>query len=563
MIITNGQPFRAVPRRAMTSQDLEEALALRSKNLCWVVSLFLLTSSPGILNAMHINSYVFLAELPTYSWCKIPALANTNWTGEEIRQISSPSPEAQENCVMYDWNYTMLSNLSFPEALNYTSTHEKPSETTCRWGYSYIEEMSSITTEWDLVCDNTPLRSTVQVAVAVGKFAGSFCFAMLADKFGRRVIFLLCCVLYMIAAPAVAMSPYYYFMLAMRLAVGVAGAGVYEVGYTILSEMTLTKHRAVLGCLYNISYAVGITVLPLLAYFSTSWGMLQWCMSFPGFLLLIHCWFMPESPRWLLNHKRYKEALKVLYGSKIPEGVSVPQEDDDSKAERAAKCNHLWYKKVFSSIMKLFQLFSSAELISRISLCHLGWFTASFSYFMIALNGDNFHFNKYLYIALNGIFEAPGYLLPIFMNYRLGRKSSCVILYSIAGFALLIILALPKGAPVVTVALIGRLCSAAMFAEIILYTSELFPTCVRNTAIGTSLTQAQVGTIAAPFVVDILGQKAWYFPSTLCGILCVFTAASILVLPETKNYPFPDTMEDIKNAPPEQKVSFRRCCTFR
>ncbi|CAB0002798.1 unnamed protein product, partial [Nesidiocoris tenuis] len=51
----------------------------------------------------------------------------------------------------------------------------------------------------------------------------------------------------------------------------------------------MTKHRTWLGCLYNISYAVGITFLPVLAYFSSSWRALQWYMSIPGFMLLIHC----------------------------------------------------------------------------------------------------------------------------------------------------------------------------------------------------------------------------------------------------------------------------------
>ncbi|CAB0007573.1 unnamed protein product [Nesidiocoris tenuis] len=72
----------------MNSQDVNDALELRSKNLCWIISLFLLTSSPGILNSMHINSYVFLAESP-HTWCKVPPLIAANWTAGEIRTISS------------------------------------------------------------------------------------------------------------------------------------------------------------------------------------------------------------------------------------------------------------------------------------------------------------------------------------------------------------------------------------------------------------------------------------------------------------------------------------------
>lgn len=54
----------------------------------------------------------------------------------------------------------------------------------------------------------------------------------------------------------------------------------------------------------------------------------------------------------------------------------------------------------------------------------------------------------------------------------------------------------------VAMALLGRFCIAAVFAVIILQTSELFPTVNRNSAIGTSLTVCQLGAIAAPYIVD-------------------------------------------------------------
>ena len=57
---------------------------------------------------------------------------------------------------------------------------------------------------------------------------------------------------------------------------------------------------------------------------------------------------------------------------------------------------------------------------------------------------------------------------------------------------------------ILCVALLGRFCISAVFAVIILHTSELFPTTNRNSAIGTSLAMSQFGTVAAPYIVDIL-----------------------------------------------------------
>ncbi|KAG8253212.1 hypothetical protein J6590_039551 [Homalodisca vitripennis] len=87
---------------------------------------------------------------------------------------------------------------------------------------------------------------------------------------------------------------------------------------------------------------------------------------------------------------------------------------------------------------------------------------------------------------------------------------------------------------ILIVAMLGRFADSTVFAVIILYTSELFPTSNRNTAIGTSVAVSQLGSICAPYVVDIMGRYVWYIPSTLCGCLAVFSALLILLLPETQ-----------------------------
>jgi MFS family permease len=53
-------------------------------------------------------------------------------------------------------------------------------------------------------------------------------------------------------------------------------------------------------------------------------------------------------------------------------------------------------------------------------------------------------------------------------------------------------------------AMVGRLCIGAVYAVIILYTAELFPTVNRNIAVGTSSTMSHVGSLSAPYIVDLL-----------------------------------------------------------
>lgn len=57
---------------------------------------------------------------------------------------------------------------------------------------------------------------------------------------------------------------------------------------------------------------------------------------------------------------------------------------------------------------------------------------------------------------------------------------------------------------IMSVAMVGRLCIGAVYSVIILHTSELFPTVNRNTAVGTSSTMSHVGSLSAPYIVDLL-----------------------------------------------------------
>lgn len=57
---------------------------------------------------------------------------------------------------------------------------------------------------------------------------------------------------------------------------------------------------------------------------------------------------------------------------------------------------------------------------------------------------------------------------------------------------------------IMIMALFGRFCVASAFIVVILHTAELFPTEIRNSAIGTSSMTAHIGSISAPYVVDVI-----------------------------------------------------------
>ena len=62
----------------------------------------------------------------------------------------------------------------------------------------------------------------------------------------------------------------------------------------------------------------------------------------------------------------------------------------------------------------------------------------------------------------------------------------------------------------VTIAMIGKFLISMTFAIAYLYTAELFPTSVRNVAVGAASTFARVGSMSAPYIVDLLVSKLFF-----------------------------------------------------
>jgi OCT family organic cation transporter-like MFS transporter 4/5 len=80
------------------------------------------------------------------------------------------------------------------------------------------------------------------------------------------------------------------------------------------------------------------------------------------------------------------------------------------------------------------------------------------------------------------------------------------------------------------------------------YTAELFPTCVRSTAMGIFNQAARGGSIAAPFLLMLgaqlnLHSQPIFLPFMLFGLLSVVAGLMVLVLPETLGTTLPESMQ--------------------
>lgn len=125
-------------------------------------------------------------------------------------------------------------------------------------------------------------------------------------------------------------------------------------------------------------------------------------------------------------------------------------------------------------------------------------------------------------------------------------------------------------------AMLGRYGITSVYAVMTLHTAEMFPTEIRNSALGISSTCAHVGGIAAPYVVDILvsislainetkvtqflkqGQIQKFIPTTICGVSVLIAAFLVLLQPETKDKHLTDHVDDEEKADEKEEIELQK-----
>lgn len=117
----------------------------------------------------------------------------------------------------------------------------------------------------------------------------------------------------------------------------------------------------------------------------------------------------------------------------------------------------------------------------------------------------------------------------------------------------MLVLAVPNtaenGPIITTMAMMGKFCVAMSFSSIYIYTSELYPTVIRNLGLGTSSLCARVGSIVSPYIVmmaQLPSLNDETVPLVIMGIMCLAAGGAAYFLPETLNCNMPQTLEEVE-----------------
>jgi putative MFS transporter len=175
--------------------------------------------------------------------------------------------------------------------------------------------LAFIVGQWKLTYGQSAI---ILLSAGIGAVPGALIWGWLADRIGRRTVFIGTALNFSIFTGLMALTPDtggWIFLAVMRLFVGAGVSGLFAVDLPLVQEFVPTRKRGWVGGVVTCCLPLGSVLAAILgAYVEpyVGWRGLFAIGLLPAFLtLLIRAW-VPESPRWLMRMGRTEEARKSL-----------------------------------------------------------------------------------------------------------------------------------------------------------------------------------------------------------------------------------------------------------
>ena len=364
-------------------------------------------------------------------------------------------------------------------------------------------------------------------ALFSGLFIGTIVCGFLADRFGRRRVFVFSLLWYTLANVMVAMQNDAFGLNLWRFISGLGlGVEIITIG-AYISEMA-PKHLR--GKAFACSQAVGFCCVPIVSFLAyvlvpnAPFGIEGWrwvvligvlAAALIGFLRL----GLPESPRWLARHGQLAEADRVL--SEIERkvaaeyGAPLPPPGEPEPISPATTFADLWTSPTRERVimMSVFNIFQTVG------------FYGFQNWVPTLLVNQGVEITKSLsYTTIIALAAPVGPLLGFFLGDRIDRKF-VIVLAAAAILVFGLIFGATREAAVIILMGIGlQLANNIMSYSFHAYQQELFPTGIRARAAGFVYSWSRLSVIFSSFVIAFLLQK---FGAP--GVF-VFIAAAMLVV---------------------------------
>ncbi len=372
------------------------------------------------------------------------------------------------------------------------------------------------------------LYGTVLASGLIGMAIGGITFGWLADKLGRKTMFVVDLILFVVFAILSSVAQNVFEVILFRILLGIGIGADYPISSTLISEFAPAKRRGMLLMFGIMFYWIGamlafaVSLLALRFGADLAWRIPLLAGGIIAIPVVIARNITAESPRWLLQRNRVEKAKRIVE-EKL--GIDIGQ----VSRYKEHTIGELFTKYVRNTTFVLVAWFAF-----DVGAYGLGFYTSTL-YKQLGIGNLE---EIAIFGAVSSLFPILAYVSSMFMVDRYGRKMMTLI-----GFiSMIIILGLLPPLTSINAYLLLPLWilyssleqwpgGALSFA----YSVELFPTSLRGLAQGLSTTVSRIGGIIGvilfPYISKYYGLQLGTF--FFIGFLALAVVVTLLLAPET------------------------------
>lgn len=285
------------------------------------------------------------------------------------------------------------------------------------------------------------------------------------------------------------------------------GSGTFMGGFVLGMELVGPSKRTLGGTFIMCCFSIGAIMLGVHASWTNSFRLLIRMCFTPALFVVAYFWLIAESSRWLMTVGRKREGAEIILDAARVNGVSLRAEtlqrlhdhcDRDATGAEVQASG----KDVVTSAPKV-SIFQSKVLMLRTVSCCFCWLVNAFVAYGLTLNSVDLAGSKYTNFILMNAVEIPAYIATYFLTTYVGRRWSLCGMMLLAGSSCLssLVLSGVSGSSALfrlCFFLLGKFAITASFHVLYVYTTEIFPTGMRNGMMSTCSMIGRLGSMLAP-----------------------------------------------------------------
>lgn len=387
--------------------------------------------------------------------------------------------------------------------------------------------------QWGL---GTTGKAMVIAAAFAGMFVGALAMSSLADRIGRRKVFLLNLASYSVLSIAAGFSPNLTVFVILRFLCGVGIGSELVLVDTYLAEFLPGRVR---GRYISWAYVVGFLGVPLAALIGArvvakqqilgldGWRWLLIAGGLGAVFVLAARTLLPESPRWLESRGRYTEADAIVSDIERRSGVTAAARTGKpaprtQPADEPLEAHRIPLRELLGTDYRrrtvMLAVFNILQTVG-----YYGFGTLA----PLVLKSKGYNVTDSLgFAALSFLGYPIGALVAVPIVERVERKFLIMV-----AAVLMALFGITFGVADNTAVIVGAgfllTVSSNVFSNAYhVYQAEIFPTTVRSTAVGSCYSLSRLTSAVLPFIAvsaldNFHAGGVFTGSAIIMGVLCI------------------------------------------